>query len=47
MVGEGLRAGNLGGLRKGSVQERSGIAALDEEISHLQTFGMEVFIFTA
>ena len=32
-VAEDLRLGNLGGLRKGSIQKRGGIATLDKKLS--------------
>ena len=44
-VSEGLRSGNLGGLRKGSMQWGT-LDHLDQELSHFQAFGLEVFIFT-
>jgi hypothetical protein len=37
----------LGGLRKGSVYSRGRITALDKKVSHLQTFGLKIFVFAA
>ena len=46
-VGEGIRAGNEEGLRKAVSKRRGVVATLNKKVPHFQTFGLEVFIFTA